>query len=179
MQALVRGSRAHAATYDGKLYTMRDAASRDEFLSRPWRYAALQLPAKLPPTEIELVLEKLPIRGYLEQTIGELLCGALTQLAEQRPIYPALSKRETALKFIGLYLRAHNPKRRPAHLKAKYDAALLDYSDCCGAADRLIQFHNEGGSTREGYDIMHPPEDIERANAMWDSILERQMGDFF
>jgi len=179
VKSMQAGTPELAVRYDGKVFRMASAASRAEFLARPWRYASATLPAKLPPTEIELVLSKLPMRGYLEQTMGQLLVGALTELAIQRPIYPALAKRESALKFVSLYMRAHNPKRRPSHIKAKYDAALLDYTDCCGAADRLIQFQKEGGSSQEGFDIMRPPEDIQRANDMWDSILQRDLNDFF
>ena len=64
-------------------------------------------------------------------------------------------------------------------VRSRGDAALLEYTDCCGAAEKLIQFQREGGSSREGYDIMNPPEDVQRANDMWDSILKRNIADFF
>jgi len=177
--SLKLGSLEHAAELGGKLYLMSDAAKRDEFVSRPWRYSSLQLPAKLPPSAIELIISALPIRGFLEHTLGELLTGALTQLATLRPVYPTLDRRETALKFISLYIRAHNPKRRPAHLKAKFEASFLDYADCCTAAEKLIKFHAAGGSHAANFDIMKPPEDLARANEMWDSIMQRNIADFF
>ena len=128
---------------------------------------------------IELIVSKLPLRGYMEQTLGGLLVGALTELATLRPVYPGLDRRESALKFVSLYLRAHNAKRRPPHQKARYDAALLEYTECCSAADTLIAFHRAGGPSQEGYDVMAPPEEIARANEAWDSILKRDLSDFF
>ena len=177
--SLKLGSSEHTAEYGGKLYLMNDAAKQAEFLSRPWRYTVVKLPAKLPPSAIELIIANLPIRGLIEQSMGELLTRALTELTTMRPVYPTLDRRETALKFVSLYLRAHNPKRRPPHLKAKYDASLLEYADCCTAADKLIKFQDAGGSQTEGFDILNLPEELARANEMWDTIQKRDVRDFF
>ena len=106
--------------------------------------------------------------------MGDLLTECLTLLAELRPIYPTLDQRESALKFVSLYIRAHNSKRRPAHLKAKFESSYLDYKDCCAAADKLIQFQKAGGS-KAG----EVPEDLDRMNEMWDSIQKRDVKAFF
>jgi len=162
-------------TYDERPFLLFSEFHLREFLERPWRYADLPLPAKLPPTAVELIIANLPMRGYIEQSMGDLLTAALTTLSELRPIYPTLDRRDSALKFISLYIRAHNGKRRPAHLKAKYDSAFLDFKDCCQAADKLLQFQAAGGSSGAG----EVPEDLERMNEMWDSIQQREVSSFF
>jgi len=174
VQSVRLGLKACAVSYDSKVYLMADAPAAAEFVQRPWLYAPVELPPKLPPTAIETIISSLPIRGYLEQTVGELLVGALTQLAELRPIYPTLSRRESALKFVALYIRAKNPKRRAAHLKAKFESSYLDYSDCCAAADKLLQFQKAGGAEAAG----GVPDDIDRVNQVWDSVQERDVNDF-
>ena len=110
------------------------------------------------------MISSLPIRGYLEQSVGDLLTAALTQLGELRPIYPSLGTEESALKFLALYIRARNPKRRPPHLKAKFESSFLDFSDSCQAAEKLIEFNKAGGSAASGGDV---PEDLERMNQAW------------
>jgi hypothetical protein len=178
VESLRKGREELGVEYEGKAYLMVDERARSEFLQRPWRYAAAAnpLPAKLPPNAIELIIKNLPIRGYLEQSMGDLLTEALTMLADLRPVYPTLDKRESALKFISLYIRAHNAKRRPPHLKAKFESSFLDYKDCCQAADKLIKFQAAGGSKAAGTDV---PEDLERMNEMWDSIQKRDVRAFF
>lgn len=175
--SLRKGTETLAVEYQGKPYLCFDARCRAEFLERPWRYSeqANPLPAKLPPSAVELIIANLPIRGYIEQTMGDLLTECLTLLAELRPIYPTLDQRESALKFVSLYIRAHNSKRRPAHLKAKFESSYLDYKDCCAAADKLIQFQKAGGSKAGG----EVPEDLDRMNEMWDSIQKRDVKAFF
>ena len=62
-----------------------------------------------------------------------------------------------------------------AGMQAKVEAAYLDYSDCCKAAESLLEYKKSGGSSGDAA----PPEDLERMNAVWDSIQERDVRDFF
>ncbi len=65
-RALRRGDRArHAVEYTGgagKYFCLADADAEAEFLSRPWRYARLTLPAKRPPDAVETNADRLPVR---------------------------------------------------------------------------------------------------------------------
>ena len=142
---------------------------------RPTKYAGLRLPAKLPPNAVELIVKALPIRGFLEQMMGNLLVNGLTELADRRPIYPSLDKCESALKFLALYVRAYNEKRRPPHIKAKLEASYLDFADCAKAAEALLEYKAKGGSSGGG----EVPADLERMNEMWDSIKQRDVNDFW
>ena len=83
-------------------FAARVARFEAEFLSRPWKYAAQFRPTKLPPLPppVDFLLASLPIRGYAEQTLGDALKAALTELAVMRPKHPTAGCRETALKFL-------------------------------------------------------------------------------
>ena len=174
--SLRKGTETLAVEYQGKPYLCFDARCRAEFLERPWRYSeqANPLPAKLPPSAVELTLPTRPSAATSSRPWA--ICRQRPHaLAELRPIYPTLDQRESALKFVSLYIRAHNSKRRPAHLKAKFESSYLDYKDCCAAADKLIQFQKAGGSKAGG----EVPEDLDRMNEMWDSIQKRDVKAFF
>jgi adenylate/nucleoside-diphosphate kinase len=168
--ALRQGDTAHAVEYKKRIFLLADSATRAEFLSRPWRYDSLLLPAKLPPPVLAIVLAALPTPGYIEQTMGQLLADALCALAELRPKYPTLSRKETAVKFVALYLRAHNPKRRLPHHRAKLAASLQEFSDCCVAAATLGGERPPVGTAAE--------EEFLRLGAAWDSVGTRSLGSF-
>ena len=56
---------------------------------------------------------------------------ALNALCELMPKYPTLNAKATALKFIAVHLKAHNPRLRAPHLKHKYGAtAQCDGGRC-------------------------------------------------
>ena len=55
-----------------QVFLLSDEAARAEFLRAPWAYCEQPVPAKLPPSPIELLVSKLPVRGYLEQSMGQV-----------------------------------------------------------------------------------------------------------
>lgn len=118
-----------------------DAGNEAEFLSRPWKYAAQFRPTKLPPLPppVDFLIDSLPIRGYAEQTLGDALKAALTELAVMRPKHPTAGCRETALKFLAVYLRANNPRKAPPHVRAVQAARLQDFTQSCTVLDRLVE----------------------------------------
>ncbi|KAJ1619734.1 hypothetical protein T492DRAFT_889858, partial [Pavlovales sp. CCMP2436] len=65
--------------------------------------------------------------------LGQLLVAALAEVSELRPWLPSLSPRDTALKYVGLYLKAHNA-RSPAHVRDKYTQRLQLFTQGCAAA---------------------------------------------
>lgn len=118
------GSADFGAAYDGVSYLCAGEAERQAFLEEPWRYTAQRAPAKLPPpraAEGAAPLDKLPHIGYCEVHLQRLLVEALAEAGELRPWLPSLSPRDTALKFVALYLKV----RAPARARIAAECALL------------------------------------------------------
>eukprot|EP00965_Chrysotila_dentata_P223440 6193572-Pleurochrysis_carterae.AAC.2 len=104
--ALKEGKKEFCVEYESKRYVMASAECMEEFLATPWKFSRLTLPSKLLPASDPLDVGELPTRGYSEQTLGDSLKAALTDLLTlERPKYPTLSCTETALKFVALHLK--------------------------------------------------------------------------
>lgn len=107
---MVVGLAQYSAEYKGLAYKMAGKEELDLFLEEPWRFAGQKLPAKLPPArKVDGApipdLASLPHTGYCEVYLGQLLVAALAEAGELRPWLPSLTPRDTALKYIGLYLK--------------------------------------------------------------------------
>lgn len=92
------------------LYCAAGPAQLAAFLEQPWRFCDGRLPAKLPPLRraeggAAPELSALPHVGYCEVHLSTLLVAALAEAGELRPWLPSLSPRDTALKYVGLYLK--------------------------------------------------------------------------
>lgn len=78
-----------------------------EFSRRPFFYCKYQMhiigpeqsSSSLPES---LVINRLPVLGYLEQTIAKFTSSALVELTAVKPIFPGLSIRVSAMVFLGL-----------------------------------------------------------------------------
>ena len=92
------------------------------------------LPRKLPPR-----MEDVPrtdvssVVGMLAASVQGIIEAALRALSSQRLRHPACSTSSTALKYIGLYMKANNPDNTP-YQAAKYKAKLEGFLDECGLA---------------------------------------------
>eukprot|EP01105_Mastigella_eilhardi_P028412 TRINITY_DN933_c0_g1_i2.p1 TRINITY_DN933_c0_g1~~TRINITY_DN933_c0_g1_i2.p1 ORF type:complete len:2133 (+),score=547.09 TRINITY_DN933_c0_g1_i2:344-6400(+) len=116
-ERLVLGDPALAVLYQAKFYFFASENKLRAFLRTPAEYTRRQLPKKLPPrpdydggpADVSL----LPLPGYVEQSVGAVLAPALAALVQLRPVLPYTSARGSALKFLALHLRAHNPQLTP------------------------------------------------------------------
>ena len=88
------------------------------------------LPKKLPPPSQLLDIRSLPTLGYLEQSLAEKIIRSLSALQLARPKHPQLATQESALLFVALYLRAHNPKHSTG-LEDKRAVALERFKQAC------------------------------------------------
>jgi adenylate/nucleoside-diphosphate kinase len=104
-EALEQGYPEYAAEYQGKLYFMVNKEALDKFLCKPEVYSALKLPHKLPPVKKQMNLLDLPMTGYLEQTVADLLKKGLTAVGNYKPKFPFLSPSKSALLYIAYYLK--------------------------------------------------------------------------
>lgn len=84
--------------------------------SRPWLYADLKLPNKLPPMKVAISLDELPLPGYLEQTVAYVLRNALAMCSKFRPKYPFLTPERSALVYMALQLKGESAWQLSAFL---------------------------------------------------------------
>lgn len=104
-EAIEPGVADYAAEYKQKLYFMASDEKLEQFMRRPELYASLKLPHKLPPVKSPISLLNLPITGYLEQTVVDLLIKALTELGTYKPKFPFLTPTKSAQLYLAYYLK--------------------------------------------------------------------------
>ncbi|KAI5085667.1 adenylate kinase 9 isoform X2, partial [Silurus meridionalis] len=127
-EALVQGSVNFAVEYQKKIYIFETEEKQHKFLRSPETYCNQNLPHKLPPMGKPIQLTSLPLLGYLEQGAARALIKSLTALGNLKPKFPYLSIRRSAIRFLGLYLKAYN---RTSIRDQKYKKKLVQYQDDC------------------------------------------------
>ncbi|KAI8907080.1 hypothetical protein DFJ77DRAFT_476617 [Powellomyces hirtus] len=128
--AIVPGLPHLLAEYDSKLYTFASEPHLHEFMKTPWRFAHLVLPHKLPPPTAPVTLTALPMIGYLEQTVATRITEALVEVGKARPKFPYKGLGESAVEYLALWLKAHNPHAKDWTRKA-YLKRLDHFTDKC------------------------------------------------
>ncbi|CAH8633804.1 unnamed protein product [Heterobilharzia americana] len=127
LSCLKLGLQEYLAHYDNKIYTFCSNDCLLEFLRKPVLFDDLKLPHKLPPVA----------------TIA--LRRALSAVSQDRPKFPFIEIKRSALIYVGLHLKAYNT-RFSTNEKKKYQQKLHDYMDACLLIPWLtksmpIQFH--------------------------------------
>lgn len=118
-----RGKSALMASYSKYTFAFCSKACRDEFMRRPYLYSRYKMIVRGPEDMsepsgvIRLDVQRLPVLGYLEQTIGVPIDTALRALVTTRPIYPGQSIEVSALLFLGLHVGMDGNDK---HLKEYY-----------------------------------------------------------
>jgi YHS domain-containing protein len=95
--------------YDGKYYAIKNQEHTERFLRQPWVFAKF---AVLPAAE-KLPFDRSTLKGisnelYAGRTMREAAARAMLAVCRERPKYPGLTLEESALKFMALYIKAHN-----------------------------------------------------------------------
>lgn len=133
-EALEEGYPEFAVEYKGKLYFTTCRETQDKFMRKPELYSSLQLPHKLPPVKKQLNLFELPMTGYLEQTVADLIKKALTAVGNAKPKFPFLSANKSALLYVAYYLKAYNT-RSSEYRRKKYKQKLIYFEEKCQLID--------------------------------------------
>ncbi|KAI9142319.1 hypothetical protein BKA69DRAFT_1124009 [Paraphysoderma sedebokerense] len=129
-QSLVEGHPNFVVDYDGKLYAMFDQVKMEQFMRSPWRFTNYVPPRKLPPRVAPVELNSLPPSGYLERTLSAALNAAMLSVGKVRPKLPFESLQSSALRYIALYLKAHNPASKD-FVKRDYHKKLQHFKEKC------------------------------------------------
>ncbi|TGZ75841.1 hypothetical protein CRM22_000159 [Opisthorchis felineus] len=146
-EGLKLGVREYLARYDAEIYTFCSNECLLKFLRKPTSYENLTLPHKLPPMPSPIEVHSLPLPGFLEQTVAFALQRALSAAGQHRPKFPFLGIKRSALIYLGLHMKAYNP-RSAEQEKQKYQQKLSDFLDSCSlpkwlARNMPLQFQLE------------------------------------
>lgn len=106
-EAIEQGFAEYAAEYKNKIYFMVDADALDKFMRKPQLYSDLVLPHKLPPVKSTINLLNIPMTGYLEQNVAEILKRALNEVGNFKPKFPFLSPTRSALLYVAYYFKGN------------------------------------------------------------------------
>jgi hypothetical protein len=128
-------ARSYVVEYAGRKFRMLSQEKLERFMRTPWKFVDLKLPVKL-PLEVKAVdLTKLPLVGYLEQTVVDQLTNALLSLGRSAPRFPGRTGQESALKYLALHLRANNNTN--SSVDARLHAANLQaFKEACAVLTR-------------------------------------------
>lgn len=151
----VKGLPNLVVEYAERRFSISSERNLARFMRAPWKFVTQRLPKKLPPpTEVMAVhdVNSLPPLGYLEQTVVDVLTAALTDLGKSKPKYPFLSNKESALKYLALYLKAANPRNeRNKHVANKFDRRFAEFKQHCELLSTLCKPWSESGLTEPEY----------------------------
>ena len=71
----------------------------------PEKYSSVKVPAKLPPLKQPLVVNSLPILGYLEQKVATCITNSLTAAGCFKPKLPFTDPYTSALTYVAYHLK--------------------------------------------------------------------------
>ncbi|CAH8679846.1 unnamed protein product [Schistosoma rodhaini] len=129
-EGLKLGLPEYLANYDHKIYAFCSNSCLLNFLRKPILFTNLQLPHKLPPVVDPITVKSLPLPGFLEQTLAVALRRALSAIGQERPKFPFITIKRSALIYMGLHLKAYNP-RFPINEQKKNQQKLANYMNAC------------------------------------------------
>eukprot|EP00051_Salpingoeca_urceolata_P019620 m.288770 g.288770 ORF g.288770 m.288770 type:complete len:1610 (-) comp19453_c0_seq5:24-4853(-) len=139
-ESIKAGLQACCVEYGGRIYALAGETEVDEFMRQPASYENLKLPKKLPPKLQPVAVASLPMLGYLEQTVAEVVIKGFTAVGLSRPKYPFLTSQQSALIYLALYLKVHNPKTATNDfLRRKWRRKLEQFQERCDLLRALGQ----------------------------------------
>ncbi|KAI9209033.1 uncharacterized protein BJ171DRAFT_418965 [Polychytrium aggregatum] len=163
--SIIPGDHENIVEYDQKLYVMSTKDALEKFMRTPWKYINLKLPKKLPPRHAPIPVARLPLIGFLEQTVAAELIQALCAVGQAKPKHPYKNLTASACEYVALYLKAHNPKAKE-WIRNKFQKKLTRFEDRCELIHSIIDGANTAAAcmaTLRGIQIvegMYVPQDL-------------------
>eukprot|EP00933_Yihiella_yeosuensis_P080527 TRINITY_DN93972_c0_g1_i1.p1 TRINITY_DN93972_c0_g1~~TRINITY_DN93972_c0_g1_i1.p1 ORF type:complete len:1447 (+),score=386.18 TRINITY_DN93972_c0_g1_i1:577-4341(+) len=123
---LVKTSGHHIVSFQDCLWSFESREACMKFMRRPMRFVQrAKLPSKLPPVpgvgdrnqallaaltkaKEKNGLDPTDMLTYMQASVAEVICQALVDNGERRPLYPGVTAQESALLYISRFLRAKN-----------------------------------------------------------------------
>jgi len=122
---LTKASGNHIVAHQSKHYSCESKEAAEKFMRRPMRYVQkAKLPGRRPAVKGEHTvsllnalahgreagrdLEPSDMLTYMQASVAEVICQALVDSGDKRPLFPGTSPQESALLFLARFLRAKN-----------------------------------------------------------------------
>jgi len=122
---LVKAVGCYIVQHQSKYWSMESKKSCEKFMRRPMRYVSrAKLPAKKPalPEKDNIALLRALTQGgqdskglqpaemltFMQASVAEIICQALVESGERRPLFPGKTAQESSLLFLARFLRAKN-----------------------------------------------------------------------
>lgn len=140
--ALKEGGEGCAVEYDSKIFTMKDSDAVEEFMQIPAKYHNLVLPKKLPPKIKPIAVNKLPMLGYLEQTVALTITKSMSACGLAKPKFPFMTQEQSAMVYTGLHMKATNPQATE-YSRSVYRTKLKRFVEKCDLVRYLGQSMSE------------------------------------
>jgi len=149
---VIRGQPSCTVVYGSQVFQMAGEKEVQEFMSLPHIYSKVTLPYKMPvgartdglppPPEVSgrSLLQMGKSLAFMQKDLQALLIRALNSFeslpsssptsVSLRPKYPAIPLSSSALLYLSLYLKAHNPSNQP-WMREKYEEKLQLFLEHC------------------------------------------------
>jgi adenylate/nucleoside-diphosphate kinase len=137
-EPFVKGSKKFLVLFKSKYFAMSSEENKQEFLCQPGKYSQVSLPAKMPPAKVDLNVDSLPLFGYMEQTVAKILATSFEALINFKPKFPHKTSKESALKYLAIYLKANNPNSSE-FLRNKYADKLEKFKQVCENTQWILE----------------------------------------
>jgi len=168
--SIVVGNIQYVVEYDNKLYCMSNEEQLEKFMKTPWNYTNFILPKKLPPKKIDISISRLPMIGYMEQTVSNTIAKSIEALGKQRPVYPYKSLEYSAARFIGLYLKANN-KNASKFSRDVYEKKLNRFIEECELTKQVYHSVKDNLNMNEDDNFIPPEKREEGLDEKLDSMI--------
>jgi hypothetical protein len=134
--------------YSGRIFRCASMLQLERFLRHPKRYSVAKLPQKMPMQGVKETTPKQLLAlgktlAFMERSMAAMTMEALAALGDNRIKHPRLSLSKSAAVFVGLYLKAHNPRARAFERTARA-AQLAAYVKTCALIPRVNRFYKLG-----------------------------------
>jgi adenylate kinase family enzyme/YHS domain-containing protein len=170
---IVKASEHLTVFYQQKWWGLENKEACSKFMRRPMRYVSrAKLPSKKPANEGDSastllnaltkghdgkLIEPAEMLTFMQSSVAEMICQALVESGERRPLYPGRSAQDSALLFLARYLKAKNPLNTEMFALTVREQ-FRDYLADCALPEQLKE-------------LVETPEDA------WNGSDERRLGE--
>ena len=141
---LKQGKLEYVALYKEKIYRFESAEKMLRFTTSPEKYYNIAMPVKKDikedPKQSECKVNFENAVNYLEINFGSLITKGMLELNKNRIKYPYLSVKETAIKYLALFLKANNPNNNE-YAKMKYGKKFEEFLSNAKLPSELLNTH--------------------------------------